>query len=309
MARKITRFKRSVFVSIALLVALMLAVVSISYSWFQFQKPNKTYLYDINVESSYNLQMSDLTVWGDEITEDWHRNFRLKPITGDGTNFFVPIYETKEVVEGSGVYDAFPSQTDFTRIDTSVLPNYIYRLDFTLSIEGFVELYLDYAGNKTYVHPSYNHNGIFGFSPDNVCAAVRVAILHEGDIKCIWMPNSTTELVIDNDTRVLKEGACEEQYLFRHENDGAAVFEGNATIINTNQQPNGNYTDPQTGIVYIWGDITQENCPKIADLTPGSSNMNIMVWLEGTDRECDISMSAGRIDANICFAVTPITAK
>ena len=34
------------------------------------------------------------------------------------------------------------------------------------------------------------------------------------------------------------------------------------------------------------------------------TDMNILVWLEGTDRECDISMSEGRIDANICFAIT-----
>ena len=309
MARKIKRFKRSVFVSITLLVALLLAVVSISYSWFLFQQPSRTQLFDVNVESSYNLQISAPVVWGDEMTEEWHENFCLKPITGDGTNFFVPIYETKEVVAGSGVYNEFPSQTDFERIDPADFSNFIYRLDFTLSIEGFVNLYLDYSENKTYVQPATNRNGIFGFSPDNVCAAVRIAIFQEGEIKCIWIPNATTELVPENDTRVLKDGVCEDQYVFRHENDGAAACESNATVINTSQQPNGSYTDPQSGIVYIWGEITRENCPKIADLKPGINNMNVMVWLEGTDRECDISMSAGRIDANICFAVTPIAAE
>ena len=77
----------------------------------------------------------------------------------------------------------------------------------------------------------------------------------------------------------------------------------NSDIILTKNKPQGNYVDPDTGVVYIWGDINEENCPQIAQLKPGANNMNILVWLEGTDRECDISMSEGRIRANICFVI------
>ena len=305
MARKTNQYKHSLIVSILLIVSLLFAAVSLSYSWFLYQRPNRTHLFDVNVESSYNLSISSPTVWGDNVSEDWYRPFTLKPITGDGENFFVPVYEKQEVVEGSGVYDELPSQKNFEQIDPADYSNYMYRLDFTLSIEGFVGLYLDYAENKTYVKPASNSNeGKYGFSPDNVCSAVRVAIIHNGKLVCIWIPNSTTELTVENGDRVLKEGTVESRYVFRHKNNGTVASSVNSDIITTNQEPNGNYTDPDTGLVYIWGDITEENCPQITNLKPGVNDMNILVWLDGTDRECDISMSEGRIDANICFAIT-----
>lgn len=301
------QYKRSVIVSIILIVSLLFAVVSLSYSWFLYQRPNRTHLFDINVESSYNLKISSPTVWGEDVTEEWHRTFTLKPITGDGENFFLPLYEKQEVLEGSGVYDKLPSQTQFERVDEKDFPNYMYRLDFTLSVEGFVGLYFDFKDGKNYVHPaSDNNDGKYGYSPDNVCAAVRVAIVQDGELKCIWIPNSTTELVIEKGDRVLKDGKCESQYIFRHENDGRKASSANSDIVATGNHPQGNYVDPESGIVYIWGDITAENCPQISQLKPGVTDMNILVWLEGTDRECDISMSEGRIDANICFAITPM---
>ncbi len=303
MAKK--KYKRSVIISVISIVSLLFAVVSLSYSWFLYQRPNRTQLFDVNVESSYNLKISAPTVWGENVNEDWHLTFTLKPITGDGKNFFLPVYEKQEVLDGSGVYDELPSQSKLDRVDTIEFPNYMYRLDFTLSIEGAVGLYLDFAENKTYVRPaSDNNEGKYGYSPDNVCSAVRVAIIQNGEIKCIWIPNATTELSIENGDRVLKDGICESQYIFRHENDGMEASATNSDIIFTGNQPQGNYIDPETEIVYIWGDITEENCPQITQLKPGVSNMNILVWLEGTDRECDISMSEGRIDANICFAIT-----
>ena len=269
-----------------------------------YQRPNRTHLFDVNVESSYNLQMSSPTVWGDNVSEDWHRSFTLKPITGDGENFFLPVLEKKEVVEGSGVYDEIPSNSKFEAIDKEDYSSYMYRLDFTLTVETFVDLYLDFAGNKTYVNPATDTNdGKYGYSPDNVCSAVRLAITHNGELVCIWIPNSTTELFIENGQRELKDGTVEKQYVFRHKNDGSIPTTRNSDIINTNNKPQGNYVDPDTGVLYIWGDITEENCPQIADLSPGVNAMNILVWLEGTDRECDISMSEGRIDANICFVI------
>ena len=299
------QYKRSVIISVMLIVSLLFAVVSLSYSWFLYQQPNRTHLFDVNVESSYNLKISAPTVWGENVNEDWHRTFTLKPITGDGENFFLPVYEKQEVLEGSGVYDELPSQTQFERVDIDEFPNYMYRLDFTLSVEGFVGLYLDFTENRTYVRPaSDNNDGKYGYSPDNVCSAVRLAIIQDGEIKCIWIPNATTQLTIENGDRVLKDGVCESQYIFRHDNDGTKASSANSDIIVTGNQPQGNYIDSETGIVYIWGDITEANCPQIAQLKPRVNNMNILVWLEGTDRECDISMSEGRIDANICFAIT-----
>jgi hypothetical protein len=296
--------KRSIIICLLLIVVLLFSVVSLSYSWFLYQQPNKTQVFDVNVENSYNLKISAPIVWGAIVDEEWHRTFKLKPVTGDGENFFLPVYEKQEVLDGSGVYDKLPSQSKFERIDETELPNYMYRLDFTLSVEGFVDLYFDFTDNKTYVRPaSDSSDGKYGYSPDNVCSAVRLAIIQEGEIKCIWIPNTTTELKIENGDRVLKDGTCESRYIFRHENDGAIASKANSDIILTSYKPQGSYTDPESGIVYIWGDITEENCPQISQLKPGVNNMNILVWLEGTDRECDISMSEGRIDANVCFAI------
>ena len=306
MATDKKQYKRSIIISITLLLSLTIAVVSLSYSWFIYQQPNRTHVFDVNVETSYNLRISETKVWGETVDEDWHRNFSLKPITGDSENFFLPLFETREVTEGSGIYDQFPSESEFVSVEQANLSSYMYRLDFILSIEGFVDLYLDYVGDRTYVRPaSESNDGKYGYSADNVCAAVRLAIFQEGKLKCIWIPNSTLELSEENGQKTLKDGACEERYIFRHENDGMAASAENSDIILTNGQPNGSYTDSDTGIVYIWGDISEENCPQISRLRPGINNMSILVWLDGTDRECDISMSEGRIDANVCFAITP----
>lgn len=306
MAKTKKHYNRSVMISVILIVSLLFAAVSLSYSWFLYQRPNRTQEFDVNVESAQNLTISSPMVWGDNVNEDWYRTFTLKPITGDGENFFLPTFEKREVVAGSGVYDSVPSQTKFNNIESSELYNYMYRLDFTLSGTGFVGLYLDYSEGKTYVKPSSDSNeGKYGYSPDNVCAAVRLAILQEGELKCIWIPNSTTELSVDKGQRVLKDGVCESQYVFRHKNDGLKAYSRNSDIINTRGKAQGSYVNPETEVVYIWGDISADNCPQIADLKPGINNISILVWLEGTDRECDISMSEGRIDANICFAIEP----
>lgn len=298
------QLKRSIMISILLIGSLLFATVSLSYSWFLYQQPNRTRVFDVNVESSYNLKVSSPVVWGDNVSEEWHRSFTLKPITGDGENFFLPVYEKQEVEEGSGVYDNLPSQSKFESIDKEEYSNFMYRLDFTLSVETFVDLYLDFADNKTYIKPGTNNvGGKYGYSPDNVCSAVRLAIIIDGKTVCIWIPNATTELSITGGERELKEGTVESQYVFRHENDGKAPTSKNSDIINTNKKPQGSYVDPDTGLVYIWGDISEENCPKISVLRPGVNNVNLLVWLEGTDRECDISMSAGRISANVCFVI------
>ena len=307
MAKITNNYKHSIFVSIVLILSLLFAAVSLSYSWFLYQRPNRTHLFDVKVESTYDLKASKPIVWGGEVDEEWHSTFALKPVTGDGVNFFLPTFEKQEVVEGSGVYDKLPSQSKFEDLDVSEHSNYMYRLDFTLSIANYVDLYLGVGNDKTYVRPaSAGNEGKYGYSPDNVCSAVRVAFFQEGELKCIWIPNTTTELAFENGDRVLKNGVCESRYVFRHTNDGRTATSLNADVINTGGKSEGSYVDPETGVVYIWGDITDANCPRISKLRPGLNNMNILVWLEGTDRECDISMSEGRIDANICFAIAEL---
>ena len=56
--------------------------------------------------------------------------------------------------------------TKFENVYINEFPNYMYRLDFTLSVESFVGLYLDFTENKTYVRPaSDNNEGKYGYSP------------------------------------------------------------------------------------------------------------------------------------------------
>ena len=88
-----TETKRSIYIrmvfSVILIVSLIAVTVSASFSWFLFNNPN--HVNDVNVEvtKAFNLKLYDATQSGEIIGSNLDDDFRLKPIYGDGRDFFV----------------------------------------------------------------------------------------------------------------------------------------------------------------------------------------------------------------------------
>ena len=129
-------------------------------------------------------------------------------------------------------------------------------------------------------------------------AALRVAFMQKIDdeyqTKMIWIPDVTTELKqkTDGSYWVDREGEVE-----------STVFvdeQGNEYTINENGDPYGTYLRPEDGILYVWGatpdDVT------FGDLVADEkSDYQIVIWLDGNDRECQEVAILEKIEVNVTF--------
>ncbi len=290
------KLKTQFIFSITLIISLIAIVATATFSWFVNRSDN--YLSQIRIETvdTFNLKVSSNGESGNNITTNIHDDFFLKPIFGNGLDFFVPEYASQEVVEGSGVYDDLPTG-EYVSV-TDMVTNYAFVMDFALNIDSPAELYLEYTSNeRTYVKKgaySEKRKSPYGnFSKDNIIGAIRVAIFVEDVLKMIWIPNSTIELKENaNKTfEVLTDGEVEESFTFI--NNDESTFS-----ILTNGNANGN--TEVGGVTYVWGEINLDNCPKVTDISK-EKKFKVVIWIDGNDRECTNALVGGKININLCF--------
>ncbi len=291
------KLKTHLIFSITLIISLIAIVATATFSWFVNRDDN--YLSQIRVETidTFNLKVVTNEETGNGFTSNIHDDFFLKPVFGNGIDFFVPEYERQEVVEGSGVYDDLPNG-EYLSINEEV-ENYVFLLDFFLFIDRPAELYLEYTSNeRTYVKKgnfSENRKSPYGdFSKDNIIGAIRVAIIVDNVLEMIWIPNSTIQLKNNPDGtfEVLDDGEVEESYTFM--NGDKSTFS-----ISTGGVSNGN--TEVDGVTYVWGEINIDNCPKVIDIFK-EKKFNVVTWIDGNDRECTNALVGGKMNMNLCFS-------
>ena len=300
--------------SVILIVSLIAVTVTSSFSWFLYANSNMSYDIKVDVLDAYNLQLQGNVVGGSGIETNLNDNFRLKPVYGDGKNFYAPVFEERETTPGSGEYNIYNTGEYKPLTSDTELDDYIFFMDFTLLADNIVDLYLEYTDHaRTFVTQGQNpQNRIspYGdFSRDNICGAVRVAILLDNEIKCIWIPNTDVELQESEDgcTLIQDNGAIEEKYVFAipdkvpiHGESTTEDIEGEANeiVIETGGKAQG--VIEKDGISYVWGDISTENCPMITRFY-GSANLRVAMWIDGKDRECTNALIGGKVRLNLCF--------
>jgi len=289
------KLKTHAIFSVTLVVALIAVLATASFSWFVMRDDNKINEFRVGVSKSLNLSLVDDGGTDDDIVTNWGESFTLKPIWGDARDFFVPEYQRAEVVAGSGVYDDLPTG-NYLSIDN--VNDYAFVMEFGLSINSYVDLYLDFTtetySRVTVCKGSKVRKSAYGdFSRDYIIGATRVAIFEEDVLKMVWIPNSTIQLVEleDGTCELLTDGEVEQSYTFLKQNQTTFSIE-------TNGQPNGNVIVDD--VVYVWGDITSENCPTITTFI-GQKQFRAITWVDGNDRECTNALVGGKINVNLCF--------
>ena len=288
---------RAIF-SVTLVIALIAVLTTASFSWFSMRHDLKVNEFRVGVSKSLNLKLVDEGSSGDNIVTNWGEAFTLKPIWGDGCNFFVPEYQRTEVVAGSGVYDDLPTG-DY--LGVANVKEYAFVMEFGMTVNAYVDLYLDFTTESNsrvaICQGSEGRKSAYGdFSKDYVIGATRVAVFEGDTLKMIWIPNSTIQLVEleDGTCQLLTDGEVEESYTF--------IKQDKTTFkIYTEGKANGNVVVDD--VVYVWGDITSENCPTITTFM-GKKNFKAIAWIDGNDRECTNALVGGKINVNLCFAAT-----
>lgn len=290
-----TQLRTQMIFSITLIIALIAIVATATFSWFVNRNDNIVDRVKVEVTESLNLELVSDGASQDKISSNLTEDFYLKPLWGNGENFFLPIYSRQEVVEGSGVYDDLPTG-EYEPFEDDI-KKYAFIMEFMLSSSDYADLYLENSElNRTFVQKgrySETRKSAYGdFSKDNIIGAIRVAIFEEDTLKMIWIPNTQIQLSKQNDGYdLIADGEVEGSYSFV--NSDGSVYE-----IPTDEEKNGNVI--MDGVTYVWGDITKENCPKVTQLF-GKKKFKVVVWIDGSDRECENALVGGRISVNLCF--------
>ena len=291
-----TRLKTRAIFSVTLVVALIAVLTTASFSWFSIRRDLKVNEFRVGVSKSLNLKIVNEGSSNDNIVTNWGETFTLKPIWGDAKNFFVPEYQRTEVVAGSGVFDDLPTGN---YLSINNLGDYAFVMEFSLSINAYVDLCLDFTTeNNSRVaicKGSEIRKSAYGdFSKDYIIGATRVAVFEGDTLKMIWIPNSTIQLVEleDGTCQLLTNGEVEESYTF---------LKQDKTTFNvyTEGKANGNVVIDD--VLYVWGDITSENSPAITTFI-GVKQFKAITWIDGNDRECTNALVGGKINVNLCFA-------
>lgn len=298
------QFKKQLWLSITLIFSLLIVTISATYSWFLYQTPNQAYEIEVGVSDTFNLTLKSGYSGEDKITSNLDDNFRLQPVFGNGKDFYAPQFDNVEVAEGEFVYGATGEYNPLTDAEFNAK---VFKMDFAFVVDGYVDLYLehtDHENTRTFVSMGDDHErrkSPYGeFSRDNINGAVRVAILKNNEVICIWIPNSDVELQNNDGAYSVVTGedaTIETEYTFFSWYDSASK-EVHSMDIETGSKKNGHCVIDD--ITYIWGDITDGNCPPIAKIY-GEQAFSIVMWVDGTDRECDNALVGGKVKLNLCF--------
>ena len=280
--------------------ALILIMISVSFSWFYNGKIAKVSGVTVDVSEANNLlvKAEGDGDWQKVVQMPFEDGFLVKPVTGDGISFYHAQLGLSESV-GDFVAESYVPipREDFERWG-------IYEFSFSFKVEGSLPLYLTKDSTVTPLDPEA-YDGIYGdYSAGHIGAALRVAILEkiEGEYvpKLIWIPNATTRLITEGQTRVIENGSAEDveaTYLFV---GATALGEASYVQVHTDSAVNGIYEEG--GVTYAWG-VLAENLV-FSELSGNEEkDFRVVIWLDGNDRECHNALMGGKVSVHLNFAV------
>lgn len=285
---------RRLLFSGAFVMAMIFIMISVSFSWMNNNRRAKVSNIQIEVVEANNLLVK--TENGDEwcktINMDFKEGFKMRSVCGNGKNFYDPILSH---TDDSNDFVA----VGYEAVSGTLEDNGIYEFAFSCMVENSLTVYLDKESSLT---PAENSNlSAYGdFSAGYVCAAMRVAFFQRVDgeyvLRCIWIPNSTTELDLSADTSIKAEtGAVEDRYVFVSGENGS-----NSIVVETKGEPNGSQVIDN--ITYVWGDL-EENLEIGSTEGNTQQDFKLVLWIDGQDRECHNALMDGLVSVNFKILV------
>ena len=309
---KLKWIKNGMFVA-----SLLIMTIMISYSWFNQNKSASVSGVTINVAS-----IPELLINGEKSLQlDFDKDYPLQSVTGNGAFMYTAkigfpedigdkTVVQREVlgyipVENLDSYANYKEAGAFAYdfkvfMDEDNIDVYLYGADEEKEIpEGEMPdgSWVIPAPEDHYVDRSnQSHYGEFDIG--YITGAVRVAFLQKDangvyQPTLIWIPDTTTKLtVIDDDTATLETDSSdvEATYTFLGETVDDKIE------ISTNGESSGSVQID--GVTYAWGELDERQ--QIGTLTLDRDNeFRLVIWIEGTDRECHNALLDGLICVNL----------
>ena len=298
--RKAKKRHRLVFKAM-FVMSIIFIMISVSYSWFTSSDKSTINGLTINVVDTKDLTKGDITIYGE-----------LRPVSGDGKNFFVPekielvpVIETESESAPEGEEPEEPAETEkpdyiisaydknsdnYIALSDDVTAedlenaniNNVVVMQFSLDLSGTAEKLLLMPG--TAITP-------VNASAENLDGAVRVAFLKKGENGytpfLIWIPDDThIETVEDENGSLVETDVEESEYIFVSE-------EGTETIKVENAD------DAKLGddVPCVFGDISEDGV--LFDNLAGKGEYRCVIWLDGNDVECNSSLFGQKFKLNL----------
>lgn len=316
---------------IVVLALTTLALVTSTLAWFLTGKETEVHTFDLQTDGAYNLQISptDKDNWAYELKFD--DDHQLQPVTGDGINFFTPVFGMQEKEEGSGVF--FSSPTGYESIREDLLPDYVFPIDFKVQIESDCDLLIE----DFFVEmPSgeWNTNfetGQYGVSKSLLLGAVRIAVLEkteEGYItRFLWVPDQTNALITTKDgynmgthsefeDLILQTGPTLEERTVIEAPQGDApsdMMYGTGIVEATESAPKVRFGGKDEDVTEDDGSFDRIGCyfdPANSDDNILSSlkgkeekQFRVVVWIDGNDNECNNVLMGGEIHVGMKLGI------
>jgi len=255
-------------------------------------------------------------MWGEKSTSSLNGAVIVKTQTVEGFEAFA----SGETIASSALVKEFEIKTD---IMTQSGSSSIF-----ISPESYLSADLEHSTGS-----SLNSSAL---SSAHIAGAMRVAFyrfddtLEDYKLVCIWIPNIYAKLTKDSNSKyvvvenytVSSDGIVEyhdswqpgqPDTSYYHDNEqnitlvtsSGTILGDNITLIPINNST-GYYRDSTTEVLYVWDLQKAKDAGEciINDLQVGEQNkirMKIIVWLEGTDRECKNALLGGKMNLMIRF--------
>ena len=291
--KAIKNIKKRLLFGGTFVLAMIFIMISVSFSWLN-NNPRAT-VSDIHLEvveaNNLLVKAEDSDNWTKVVKMDFKEGFEMASVCGDGKNFFKPILGH---VDGSNDFEA----VGYEAISGNLEDNGLYEFAFSCMVESSFTIYLD---KESSLSPSEDsENSLYGdYSSGHICAAMRIAFFQKIEdeyvLHCIWIPNSTTELLPSGEEIKVENGEIESGYIFISDESGEST-----TIIETEGASSGSKT--VNGVTYVWGDL-EENLE--IGTTEGNQQQyfKLIIWVDGNDRECHNALMDGLVSVDLKILV------
>lgn len=294
--------KIPVWKNVVLIVSGFVVVVVATFAWFYNGRSATGDNIGADVEEARFIQISGDggNSWSDGLDVEFGSRKEFKEISGNGTEFFAPVYDTVENPDGG----FSPAIVSFNKVNDG---EYYYEQIINLRADSVQDVYL---APDSYVTAADADNGY-------IDGAVRVAFFEldaDGNetLKCIWAPNSTVEYSAESNS-FTREGSVEPYYYYQKTLNPVntdALEESNPDVekISTDgTDEHGCGYNQACNFMWSNGKRLPDNAPPILTAeAKGEDNnfynkLKIKVWLEGHDRECVRLLSGQKFSIMLRF--------
>ena len=256
---------------LCLLLLLVFFIYDYSYSWFISGSYSQFNQFTIDIESLEDIKISS-DGYNFSSSINFYDNTKLRCITSGGINFYYPEF-SPQLVNNRYIYEL----NNLYYINDDVKDEYYFSKDFFIETSIESDIKFDFSNFNIDTANIVNSNGI---SCDALTGALRISIFQYDEDDDRWykriviFPNSKYQL---NNNTFNYNGNMENKYVFYNSNSLDNYY-----YIYTNNNGYQYYN----GTYYVF-DYSNMNDFSFASMNGTLNKFKLVIWLEGTDRECN----------------------